>query len=153
MTSLLNFISGKTPFVSSGGDPKGPKPGSQATALARQLSGFREHDLADVDIPREESGFAIGEIVFPQAPEPVVEAWYVERFLHLCAVAAPATFYANFAGLDDAGRRVMAHQVWGAVNRQNLTEFIQPTRDVATVVVEKQADHTVQRIRFAGSRQ
>jgi type I pantothenate kinase len=91
--------------------------------------------------------------VYIDAPEPVVEAWYVERFLHLCAVAAPATFYANFAGLDDAGRRVMAHQVWGAVNRQNLADFIQPTRDVATVVVEKQSDHTVQRIRFAGSRQ
>jgi len=90
--------------------------------------------------------------VYIDAPEPVIEDWYVERFLHLCAVAAPDTFYANFAGLDDAGRRVMAHQVWGAVNRQNLAEFIQPTRAVAAVVVEKQADHTVQRIRFAGSR-
>src|SRR5689334_1054857 len=42
--------------------------------MARQLSGFREDDLADVDIARQESGFAVGEIVLPQPPEPVVEA-------------------------------------------------------------------------------
>src|SRR5690348_17012155 len=42
--------------------------------MARLLSGFREDDLADVDIPRQESGLAVGEIVLPQAPEPVVEA-------------------------------------------------------------------------------
>ena len=90
--------------------------------------------------------------VYIDAPEPVIEAWYVERFLHLCAVAAPDTFYANFSGLDDAGRRLMAHQVWGAVNRQNLAEYIQPTRDLAAIVVEKQADHSVRRIRFAGTR-
>src|SRR5437764_14696730 len=72
-TSWLNFISRKTPVVSSGCDPKGPKGGPQATALAQLLSGFCEHDLADVDIPRQESGLAIGEVVFPQAPEAVVE--------------------------------------------------------------------------------
>ncbi len=89
--------------------------------------------------------------VYIDAPEPVIEDWYVERFVHLCALAAPDTFYANFAGLDDAGRRMMAHQVWGAVNRQNLAEYIQPTRERAAVVVEKQADHSVRRVRFVGA--
>ncbi len=90
--------------------------------------------------------------VYIDAPETVIEDWYVERFVHLCAIAAPGTFYDNFAGLDDAGRRVMAHQVWGAVNRQNLAEYILPTRDQAAVVVEKQADHSVRRVRFVGPR-
>lgn len=90
--------------------------------------------------------------VYIDAPEPVIESWYIERFLHLCAVAAPDTFYANFGGLDDDGRRVMAHQVWGAVNRQNLEEYIAPTRDLAGVVVEKGVDHSVTRVRFTGSR-
>ena len=90
--------------------------------------------------------------VYIDAPEPVIETWYVERFLHLCAVAAPDTFYANFAGLDAAGRRVMAHQVWSMVNRVNLEECIEPTRSRAAVVVEKNEDHSVARVRFMGSR-
>ena len=32
-----------------------------------------EHHLADVDIARQESGLAIGQVIFPQPPEPVVE--------------------------------------------------------------------------------
>ena len=90
--------------------------------------------------------------VYIDAPEPVIESWYVERFLHLCVIAAPGTFYANFGELDEDGRRVVAHQVWGAVNRQNLEEFIAPTRDRAGVVVEKGADHSVRRVRFMDSR-
>jgi hypothetical protein len=39
-----------------------------------RLTRFREHHLANVDIPRQESGFAVSEIIFPQPPEPVVEA-------------------------------------------------------------------------------
>src|ERR1700739_4571447 len=37
------------------------------------LSGSRKHHLTDVDIARQESGLAIGEIVLPQPPKPVVE--------------------------------------------------------------------------------
>ena len=89
--------------------------------------------------------------VYIDAPEPVIEAWYVERFLHLCAVAEPDTFYANFAGLDDRGRRAMAEHVWSAVNRVNLEEFIEPTRAFAGIVIEKGPDHHVTRVRFADS--
>lgn len=86
--------------------------------------------------------------VYIDAPEPVIEAWYVDRFLQLCATAPVGTFYANFADLDDEGRSVMAHYVWGAVNRQNLEECIAPTRARADVVVEKGVDHSVARVRF-----
>ena len=88
--------------------------------------------------------------VYIDAPERVIESWYIDRFLHLCAHAAPGTFYANFDGLGDADRRAVAHHVWGAVNRQNLEECIAPTRDRATVVVEKGVDHLVTRVRFVG---
>ena len=88
--------------------------------------------------------------VYIDAPEPVIESWYIDRFLHLCAHAAPGTFYANFDGLGDADRRAVAHHVWGAVNRQNLEECIAPTREHATVVVEKGVDHLVTRVRFMG---
>ena len=89
--------------------------------------------------------------VYIDAPEPVIETWYIDRFLHLCSLAAPGTFYANFTALGDADRRAVAHHVWGAVNRQNLEEYIAPTRDRATVVVEKGVDHLVTRVRFTGA--
>src|ERR1700682_2600731 len=38
------------------------------------LFDLRKNDLADVDISGQKSGFAIGEVVFPKPPEPVVEA-------------------------------------------------------------------------------
>src|ERR1700733_5494427 len=37
-------------------------------------TGFCEHNLAHIDISREKSGLAISEVIFPQPPEPVVEA-------------------------------------------------------------------------------
>src|SRR5437899_3381811 len=122
MTSLLNFVSGKIPFVSSPmeragsswkrhlapslfvhdlcgnrrrlfrimqGDPKGPRRGSQADGAAWQLSGFCEHDLADVDIPRQESGLAIGEVVLPQSPESVVEPRWHQVGPSLAEIASP----------------------------------------------------------------
>ncbi len=88
--------------------------------------------------------------VYIDAPEPVIESWYIDRFLHLCSVAEPGTFYANFAALPTEERRVVAHHVWGAVNRQNLEEYIAPTRAQASVVVEKAPDHSVTKVRFTG---
>src|SRR5437588_5959075 len=55
-------------------DPKGPPQGVQAGGCGKWSAGFREHHLTHVDISGQESGFAIGEVVFPQAPEAVVEA-------------------------------------------------------------------------------
>ena len=57
------------------GDPKGPPLGRTSRALKRGPSArFRKHHLTHVDISRQEPGLAIGEIIFPQPPEAVVEA-------------------------------------------------------------------------------
>src|SRR5882724_4821382 len=45
-----------------------------APLVRRKLFRFREYHLAHVDISRQESGLAVSEVVFPQPPEPVVEA-------------------------------------------------------------------------------
>src|SRR5439155_5199695 len=71
------------------GDPKGPRRGSQADGAAWQLSGFCEHDLADVDIPRQESGLAIGEVVLPQSPESIVEPRWHQVGPSLAEIASP----------------------------------------------------------------
>ena len=60
-----------------GNDPRSDRrSGSRFCADKRRGRhfGFGEHHLAHVDISRQESGLAISEVVFPQPPEPVVEA-------------------------------------------------------------------------------
>ncbi len=61
-------------FAQSLGDPKGPPLAAQASIGAGRSAGFGEHNLTDVDISGQESGLAIGEVIFPQPPETVVEA-------------------------------------------------------------------------------
>src|SRR5438128_2628361 len=49
-------------------------------ARGKWSAGFGEHHLTYIDVSRQESGFAIGEVVFPQPPESVVKAgWHQMR--------------------------------------------------------------------------
>jgi type I pantothenate kinase len=81
--------------------------------------------------------------VYIHAEETVIERWYVERFQRLCAAAEPGTFYAQFAGYDEAQITALAHQTWTSINLVNLREFIAPSRVHADVIVEKRADHSI----------
>ena len=40
----------------------------------------------------------------------------------------------------------MAEEVWRTVNLANLNEYILPTRDRASVVLHKTADHSIDRV-------
>ena len=81
--------------------------------------------------------------VYVHADEMVIEHWYTDRFHHLCAAAEPGSFYAQFAGLDEAQIDALAHQTWTSINLVNLREFIAPSRVHATVIVEKEPDHSI----------
>ena len=86
--------------------------------------------------------------VYLHADDAVVEGWFVQRVLALCREAErdPASFYARFTGLDEAGRVSFARQVWALVNAPNLAEHIAPTRALADLVVHKDAAHRVVRV-------
>lgn len=81
--------------------------------------------------------------VYVDADEAVIERWYVERFRRLCAAAEPGSFYAQFAGFDEAQIDELARQTWTSINLVNLREFIAPSRVHASVIVEKQPDHSI----------
>jgi type I pantothenate kinase len=85
--------------------------------------------------------------VYVDAPLPVIETWYVERFVRLVAVATPGSFYTRFSGLDHDALVDAALAVYRSINLPNLTEHIGPSRDLADVVVEKRPDHAVGTIR------
>jgi type I pantothenate kinase len=99
--------------------------------------------LEGVNALQEPAARLLDLAVYIDVPEPVMRAWYVERFLRYCEEAERDTgsFYRAFAGLTVAERAYAAEQVWEQVNLPNLVEHILPSRDRATLVVEKDRDH------------
>jgi type I pantothenate kinase len=79
-----------------------------------------------------------------------IEQWYVDRFLGLrrTAFADPASYFSRYAALSDDEARTTALGIWARVNEPNLAANILPTRDRATVVLEKGRDHAVRRVRL-----
>ena len=88
--------------------------------------------------------------IYVDATEADVERWYVERFLRLrdTAFADPASYFRRYADLSDGAARATATAIWRDVNGPNLAQNILPTRGRATLVLEKGADHAVQRVRL-----
>ncbi|OZM73187.1 type I pantothenate kinase [Amycolatopsis antarctica] len=79
-----------------------------------------------------------------------IERWYVERFLTLrhTAFADPASHFHHFAGLPDDEARAEASHLWTTINQPNLVENIRPTRPRATLVLRKDSDHSINRVRL-----
>ena len=79
-----------------------------------------------------------------------IEHWYVERFLALRAgaFADPASHFHHYSALSDAQAVSAARDIWHSVNRPNLIENILPTRPRATLVLRKDADHAINRLRL-----
>jgi type I pantothenate kinase len=91
-------------------------------------------------------------LVYLDADEAHVEAWFTERFMGLWRAAEhePASFYARFRHMSEAEARGFAGQVWRAINLPNLRQHIVRGREVADVVVTKGADHAIVRIEPGG---
>ncbi len=71
--------------------------------------------------------------------------WYVDRFLTLrdTAFQRPGAYFHRYASLSDQDAHREALRIWNEINLPNLVENIRPTRDRATLILEKAADHSV----------
>lgn len=156
-------------------DRKGFPESYDHAALARALSAVREgptdfpaysHITYDVDpaltrridppdvliieglaLRRPETGPAslLDALIYIDAEEADLEAWYVERFLGFWEAAEddPASFYARFRHMDREAVTSLARLVWDQVNLKNLREHIVAARPLADLVVRKGPDHAV----------
>ena len=81
-----------------------------------------------------------------QPPRSAPEQWYVDRFLKLRATAFSRedSYFKTYASLTDDEAVSTAHVVWNAINLPNLRENIRPTRERATLIFTKGADHRVE---------
>jgi type I pantothenate kinase len=79
-----------------------------------------------------------------------IARWYTDRFLTLrtTAFANPNSHFHHFAKLDDGEARAEADHLWRTINEPNLVENILPTRPRATLVLRKDIDHSINRVRL-----
>jgi type I pantothenate kinase len=64
------------------------------------------------------------------------------------AFANPASHFHHYARLNDQQAITAAREIWRSINRPNLVENILPTRPRATLVLRKDADHSINRLRL-----
>ena len=88
--------------------------------------------------------------IYIDADEQDIESWYVARFLKLreTVFRDPASYFHRFSRLSESEAIDTAHEIWRTINGVNLRENIQPTRERARLILEKDRDHLVQRVRL-----
>lgn len=79
-----------------------------------------------------------------------IKKWYVERFLRLreTAFVDPASYFSKYAELSQDQAVEVATDIWDSINGPNLIENVAPTRGRATLVLRKDADHSVRYVRL-----
>jgi type I pantothenate kinase len=88
--------------------------------------------------------------IYIDADEDDIESWYVDRFLTLreSVFKDPDSYFRFYADLDDDEAVEVAKGIWREINGRNLRENIAPTRERASLVVHKTADHRVDRVQL-----
>jgi type I pantothenate kinase len=86
--------------------------------------------------------------IYVDADVRAIEGWYVERFFTLrdTAFRDPDAYFHRYADLSDAEAQAEARRIWSEINEKNLWENILHTRERATLILQKAADHAVDRI-------
>lgn len=81
------------------------------------------------------------------APEDI-KRWYLERFVYLknTAFQSGESYFNKYKSLSDDEALAMASATWDRVNLKNLVENILPTRDRASLILNKSADHSIDKI-------
>ena len=76
--------------------------------------------------------------------------WYVQRFMTLreTVFQDPNSYFHRFAEASAEEALETALQIWREINEVNLRENIEPTRERATLILEKGTNHAVQSVRL-----
>jgi type I pantothenate kinase len=88
--------------------------------------------------------------IYLDADEADVRSWYVERFLTLrkTVFQDPRSYFRHFADLSEDEAVATAEGIWEEINGLNLRENIAPTRERASLILRKEADHSVSEVRL-----
>ncbi len=88
--------------------------------------------------------------VYVDADESAIRQWFVTRFMALrdTAFRDPTSFFRAYAELSDDEAVQQANTVWDGINKPNLIENIEPTRERATAILRKGSDHVISEVRI-----
>jgi type I pantothenate kinase len=88
--------------------------------------------------------------IYVDAQESYIKKWYLERFLRLReeALGDSSAYFHRFAELSVEEATDFAMRVWDEIDHPNLKENIEPTRDRARLILEKDKDHSVKSVRL-----
>src|SRR3954452_15569843 len=88
--------------------------------------------------------------VYVDAKTSDIRECYVSRFRRLCETAFrdPDSYFAKYAALSHDTAVDKARRIWDSINGPNLAQNVMPTRSRATLVLRKDADHSVRYVRL-----
>ena len=108
--------------------------------------------------PRPESdggqGMAVSDLfdfsIYVDAYTRDIRTWYIERFLQLrqTAFSHPESYFHRYANLSDAEAVATGDEIWRTINEPNLIQNVLPTRARARLLLSKDTDHVVRKVRL-----
>jgi len=83
--------------------------------------------------------------IYVDADESDILDWFIARFMKLreSVFRDPSSFFQHYAALSDEEAVAVATGIWKDINGLNLRENIEPTRERASLILRKAADHRV----------
>ncbi|OKP54186.1 type I pantothenate kinase [Serratia marcescens] len=88
--------------------------------------------------------------IYVDAPETLLQSWYINRFLKFRqgAFSNPDSYFHNYSKLPEPEAVNIATQLWNEINGLNLQQNILPTRERASLIMTKSANHAVESVRL-----
>ena len=88
--------------------------------------------------------------IYVDADEADILDWFIARFMALreAVFQNPDSFFQHYAMLSDEEAVAVATGIWNDINGLNLRENIFPTRERASLIVRKAADHRVASVKL-----
>jgi type I pantothenate kinase len=88
--------------------------------------------------------------IYVDADEAHIRSWYIERFLRLrdTVFQDPESYFHRYANLSETEARETAAGIWERINAVNLRENIAPTRVRAHLILQKGAEHLIERVQL-----
>jgi type I pantothenate kinase len=102
--------------------------------------------------PATDSALAVSDLfdfsIFVDARTSDIARWYEQRFLSLQqgAFSDPRSYFHKYSALEEPEARAEAQRLWAQINEPNLRENILPTRPRASLILQKEADHRINRV-------
>jgi type I pantothenate kinase len=102
--------------------------------------------------PATDSALALSDLfdfsIYVDARTSDIASWYEERFIALQkgAFSDPRSYFHRYASLKEPDARAEARRIWKEVNELNLRENILPTRPRASLILQKEANHRINKI-------